>query len=185
MKLTTKIACLLATVAFAAPAAAVTVDFEEFTQTSTIMAGVDYMGITFDQNIQVGQLGFLDGPATDNYIARGTQPLGGTVSGTFAGSVSMLTLGAGDVCCDVDNVTLTGFDAMGTLVDSDSFSGAASQYLSISGPGIVSFIIQQTSGGFDNITFDLTPTSVVPLPASLPLLLAGLCGLALHRRRKS
>ncbi len=163
------------------PALATTVDFEEFTQTTSIAAGTEYMGITFDQNIQVGAFGFLDGPATDGYIARGTAPLGGTVTGFFSGVVSMLTLGAGDVCCDIDNVTLSGFDINGNLVDSDSFSGAASQFLSIAGTGIASFTIAQSSGGFDNLEFDLAP---VPLPASLPLLLAGLGGIAVMRRKK-
>ncbi len=179
-----KVPGLIAIMAMAAPAAAATIDFEEFTQTSTIVAGTEYFGITFDQNIQVGQLEFLDGPATDNYIARGTSPLGGTVSGTFSGSVNALVLGAGDVCCDVDTVTLSGFDALGNLVDSATFSAPDSQFLSIAGPGIVSFTIAQSSGGFDNLQFDLIPAPI-PLPAALPFMLAGLGGLALFRRRKS
>jgi len=39
--------------------------------------------------------------------------------------------------------------------------------------------------GIDNITFSQIAVAPVPLPAALPLLLAGLGGLAIARRRKA
>ncbi|MGB3243609.1 MAG: VPLPA-CTERM sorting domain-containing protein [Sulfitobacter sp.] len=176
---------LLCTLSVASAAVGNTVDFEAFTETTTIAAGTDYRGITFDQNVQVGAFSFLDGPATDGFIARATAPLGGAITGFFSGVVSMLRLGAGDVCCDVDTVTLSGYDGAGNLVDSSTFSAPESQFLTIAGAGIASFRIEQSSGGFDNLTFDLQSPSEVPLPASLPLMLAGLGGLGIWRRRKS
>lgn len=183
--------------ALSGAACAVTIDFEGLAP-GVYDAGTDFSGLSFDQDIQVGAFSFLDGPATDGNIARQflrtgpfTSEVGGSIGGMFSSSVSSLTLGAGDVCCDVDNIVLTGFDVNGLIVDTDMFSGPASGFLSIAGSGIVSFFLDITdvnasgSSGFDNISFELDPVAPVPLPAGLPLLMLGLCGLAGAARRKS
>ena len=184
--------------AFAAPAAATTIDFEDFAGKPTVAqgtffegvvvaAGEDLGGLSFDSELRVGQFGFADGPATDGFIALKTDsiftPKTYDVVGTFAGTVDSLTLGAGDSGSDLDTVTLRGFDRFGTLVDEDSYTARSSQFLTISGPGIAYFELNTVSGGFDNIRFDLI--AAVPLPASLSLALLGLGGLVALRRRKS
>jgi hypothetical protein len=55
-------------------------------------------------------------------------------------------------------------------------------FLTISGPGIVAFRIDQSSGGFDNFTYSFA--APVPLPAGLPMLAVALGGLAWLRRRR-
>lgn len=174
-------AVIAATLLSAAPALATTLDFEAFITQQVVTAGTDLGGISFDQDIQVGQFGFLDGPATDNWIARRANPSGGSVSGTFTSAVTSLTVGAGDACCDLDTVTLRGFDANGALVDSAMLSSQASAFLTISGSGIVGFEIVQASGGFDNLSFT---AAAVPLPAGLPMLAGALGVFAWLRRRR-
>ena len=198
MTLQYSLAAIAASLAFALPASATTIDFEDFAGKPTVAqgtffegvaaaAGEDLGGLSFDSELRVGQFRFSDGPATDGFIALKTDsifnPKTYDVVGTFAGTVNSLTLGAGDSGGDLDNVTLRGFAADGTLVDEDSFSARSSQFLTISGTGIAYFELNTVSGGFDNISFDLI--AAVPVPASLPLILAGLGGLVALRRRKN
>lgn len=171
----------------ASQAAAVTINFEDYTQDTVVTAGSDIGGgLSFTTNIKVQLAGFAtNAPATEGYIAFNNtlNDFRGSVTGLFARTVTSLTLGAGDSCCDQDTVTLTGFDGMGNIVDSDTFTSDRAQFLSIAGDGIASFSLSQpNSGGFDNISFDLT---AVPVPASLPLLAFGLAGFGWVARRKS
>ena len=184
-----------AAMAVASQAQAVTVDFEGLTP-GVFAAGTDFSGLSFDQDVQIDTFSFLAGPATTGNIARQfkktgqfTSETGGSINGFFEATVSSLTLGAGDVCCDVDNIVLTGFDALGNVVASDSYSGAASGFLTIAGAGIASFSLAITdvnstgSSGFDNFSFDVERTATVPLPAGLPLLAFALGGLGFISRR--
>lgn len=77
------------------------------------------------------------------------------LNGAFLGSIKVTT---------ETIVDFSGFGAIDRLVFSDSSTGA----------GI----------GFGNFSFDTVAVSPVPLPASLPLLMAGVAGLCAMRRRK-
>ena len=179
------------------PATAATVDFEGLAP-GVYAAGTDFSGLSFDQDVQIDAFSFLDGPATDGNIARQfkktgqfTSDVGGSIGGSFSASISALTLGAGDVCCDLDKIVLTGFDASGNVVDTDTYTGQASGFLSIAGTGIVSYFLKITdvnssgSSGFDNFSFDFENAAPVPLPASLPMLVLGVAGLGFVGKRNS
>jgi hypothetical protein len=88
-----------------------------------------------------------------------------------------------------DVATLSIRDALGALIGSvtlNSVSGVASADLTSFG-SIRSILFDNstsTGRGYAYGDINYVPASVVPLPASLPLLLAGLGGLALLRRRR-
>jgi len=201
-------AALAGIVALATPAIAttVTIDFENFAGLPTVggglqegvnvQAGQDIGGgLSFDAVIRVGQFGFLqNSPATSGFIAVKEDglfnPRTFDLVGTFTGTVSSLTLGAGDLTnnppatnSDLDFVTLSGFAADGTLIDSASFTARDAQFISIAGAGIKFFELDVNSGGFDNISFN-QEVAAVPVPAGLPLALLGLGSLAVLRRHQ-
>ncbi len=90
-------------------------------------------------------------------------------TGTLLASLSLAALGSagtGDPTGGYDT-----WAAIGVL-----FSGTAK---SVSFAGSANYI------GFDNVTFGTDKPGTVPVPAALPMLLAGLGGLGMLRRRKS
>ena len=197
MRLTTCIYSLFLLLG-ASGVSAATIDFENFEGQPTVgsgfnegvdvAAGTDLGGLSFDSDLRIRNQGFLQGPATTGWVASKRDALFNPrtydVVGTFTGTVSSLTIGAGDACCDQDTVTLIAYDSIGNIVDQASFTGDDSEFLTVTGTGIKSFFLDVVSGGFDNITFE-PELSQVPLPAGAPLLLAGLGALAITRRRKA
>lgn len=93
-----------------------------------------------------------------------------------------LSIAAGDAGGDIDSVTLIGYDALDQIVDSDSFTANVGQVLSISGPGITRFEVQQFGAiVFDNIAFEIE-SETIPEPAAIALFGLCLAGLGLARR---
>ncbi|MDA8586498.1 VPLPA-CTERM sorting domain-containing protein [Rhodobacteraceae bacterium] len=192
----TKAIAVVGVCALGAPAmaASVFIDFEEFAGGDTITAGTDVGGgLTFDRNLRIDATGLLSGPpATSGNVAfapNATFAQGDDVMGYFSSVVSSLRLGAGDLGFDPDTVILTAFDVDMNVVGTDRFTGRAAEFLEVAGAGITSFFLEfddvrlpagTGSGGFDNITFEV---AAVPLPASLPFLLAGLLGFGIVRQR--
>ncbi|WP_299847342.1 VPLPA-CTERM sorting domain-containing protein [uncultured Roseovarius sp.] len=181
----------------AGAAHAVTVDFNNIA-TGFYAAGTDFSGITFDSGIQLRtfQQG-AGGPGMDGNIARqfGGTPFrqGESIGGAFNGfTVSSLSLVAGDSGGDIDIINFQAFDSLGNLVDeTGAINSRSSILLSLSGTGIASFFLDiedvpqnfNGSSNFDNITF-AKEAAVVPLPASLPLLGAGLVAMGVVGRRR-
>ncbi len=164
----------------ASSAQAVLIDFESFTAPTTILAGTDVQGLTFDQDISVS-FGFSLFPSS-----TGNQGLAagfGDFSGSFSQTVSSLSLAVGDAGGDVDSVILTGFNALDQIVDTDSFTAQVGQILSISGAGITRFEIVQSGGIlFDNVTFEFESISV-SAPGAVALFSLFLAGIGLTRNR--
>ncbi len=176
---------LLATAAIAAPAVATTIDFDELTSG---IAGNHYqaLGVTFNNNFALYANTNTPGQTNPNMVYN-SDDFGGSITGQFVGAylggVNFLSVLAGDQCCDLDSVTLNGYDASNNLVGTASFSNVSAQTLSISGPGITHFeILQSGLIAIDNFTF--TADEQVPEPAMLGLFGLGALGLGLSRRRK-
>ncbi len=204
MLLTIKTAVAASAISVAAPtqAAIVTIDFESFSRGDRVVAGTDIGGgLTLDRDIGFDDRGFLQNPpATQGIVAFAPSPVnfqGDDVAGFFASAVDFLQIGAGDVNrFDTDVITLTAFDSNNAVVGTSSFqNNTGAEFLTITGAGITSFYLdiddiasgqldQNGSAGFDNISFNVTP---VPVPASLPLLGAGMLafGFAARRRNKA
>ena len=164
---------------WASSAQAVLIDFESFTAPTTITAGTDVMGLTFDQNISVSLAASLFPGSTGN---QGIAPGFGDFSGSFSQTVDSLSIAAGDAGGDIDSVTLIGYDALDQIVDSDSFTANVGQILSISGTGIIRFEVQQFGAiVFDNIAFEIE-SETIPEPAAIALFGLCLAGLGLARR---
>ncbi len=129
-----------------------------------------------------------DPTVSDSCAAQGAgdnAPSGGTCSGpshTFNGSfdsagipglstASFIGLGTFDVTATLSN-------ALSPRVDPDNGSGYADNATFM---GLLTSLWQ----GSVTVTYDYTPTTEVPEPVTLYLLLAGLGGIALSRRRRS
>ena len=165
----------------ASSAQAVLIDFETFTAPTTITAGTNIMGLTFDQNISVAAAFDLFPGSSGN---QGIAPGFGGFSGFFSQTVASLSIAAGDSGGDIDTVTLVGYDALDQIVDSDSFTANIGQVLSIVGSGIARFELQDvgTQIVFDNITFEFE-SDTIPEPAAIALFGLVLAGIGLARRR--
>lgn len=165
----------------AASAATTTVlDFEAFTDFDVLLADqFSGQGVTFDGPLGISAFG---DPSSGVNVASNASPFGGDISGTFSTAMNTVSVFAGDASPDVDTVVLRVFDADGNVLGADTFTGANAQWLSVSSVGdIMRFeILQFGLVGIDDFTF-----TTVPVPASLPLLLAGLGGLAVMRRGRA
>lgn len=97
----------------------------------------------------------------------------------------MITFMGFDVLDDVENFSVTantGESETGITLD---FNNQFASFTGLNWTGVNSLLFDfgNASGAIDNLQFEVAP---VPVPASLPLLLAGFAGLgALSRRRKS
>ncbi|NET25767.1 MAG: PEP-CTERM sorting domain-containing protein [Okeania sp. SIO1I7] len=175
-------------------AKAVTLDFEGFNSGETISGDtfID-LGVVFDQDLRIFQI--PSAPVQSGISsAAGTAPLAGDISGFFTEAVDFVSVFAGDNLLarpggpDIDTVTLLGFDEFDNLVASDTFTALTAQTLSISGPGITRFEINQFGNiGIDDFTFNPTPVNPAstPEPASvLGLLAFGAMGASSMLKRK-
>lgn len=175
---------------FTLPAAAktVTLDFEEFA-TPTLIAADTYasQGMSFADTALIvsagdgAQVAVSSGSNAAVNIARPS-----VILGSFAMDVSSMSVFAGTSLTTVQTISLILFDKDFNGLTSDSFTGGLAQTLSASASGTRFFAItsNMSSPGFsiDDLSFTFTEAAVVPLPATLPVLMLGLGGLAALRR---
>lgn len=109
-------------------------------------------------------------------------PITMAIAGAVINSVKFLNPINGSVTSEVDIIDAVARDAANVILDSSSSSA---EYVTLFGPDIASitFVENSPGQGFVLGQFEIDYTEV-PVPASLPLLLAGLGGLAALRRRK-
>lgn len=181
MKHIKKIITVLA-LSFCGSASAVVIDFESYNVNDILSAGTDLGGIFFDQNIQVWGFNQFPPDASGN-VGIVEDPFAGDFSGGFTSIVNSFSLAIGDNGGDLDDATLSVFDANFNLLGTDSFfQQAAGSILSVNATGIKYFSVDQTSlVVFDNLTFD---TQAVPEPLTISLMALGLASLGFARRRK-
>lgn len=194
---------MLAAVAFvgvtATQAAAVptVIDFDSIADGATINAQFAAQGVTFAN--AVGSTWSVSAPGTsgtklislsDSFSPQQSNP----IEALFANAQSMVSIVATNV--GSEGAILKAFDALvgGNLVGSDSYTGTGAgvtefDTLMVSGSGILRLELSQIGSGrsegmlFDNLSFEAM--APVPLPAGLPLLLAGLGAFAVIGRRKN
>jgi len=160
------------------------IDFDSYAPGDPIPIGsFDALGVRFNENLAAGDDNFGLLPSSPPVAAFNNDLFYDDITGFFLGSVTSVTsisVYAGDEGGDQDDVELRGYNAANALVDSDFISATSAQWLSISGPGIVRFEIDQTGFiGIDDFTFN-------PIPEASTYALFGLgaLGLAVWRRRK-
>ena len=109
-------------------------------------------------------------------------PIEMLISGGVINSITYLNPINGTVTSEVDIIDTVAYDALNNVLDSASTSA---EYHTLFGPDIarMTFVENFSGQGFVLGKFVVDYTAAVPLPAGLPLLLAGLGGLALMRRR--
>ncbi|MGK7903896.1 MAG: PEP-CTERM sorting domain-containing protein [Hormoscilla sp.] len=167
-----------------AQAATITIGFDEFSNFETISGDtfID-LGVVFDNSLRIfdGSTGAL--PQSQPNTAARAVPFAGDISGFFTETVDFISVFAGDGVRDIDTVTLLGFDEFDNIVASDTFSAVTAQTLSISGPGIARFEINNVGRiAIDDFTFN---TKSVPEPVSVVGLLAlGAVGAGSMLKRK-
>lgn len=113
------------------------------------------------------------------------------VRATFSAPVYFVSVFLGDFGEDADNIFLRIFDGADKLLDSVEYLRAAGSLemiqLSLKNETAIAYAEFGTNaedlGAFFADDFSYSTTAPIPLPASLPLLLAGVGGLALLRRR--
>ncbi len=148
------------------------------------------MGVIFDDPLRLWKISPEDNPVggsaeSSTSIATNDNSLGGNISGSFTKAVDFVSVFAGDLGGDVDNVTLVGFDEFGNIVDSDSFKNTEAETLSISGTGITRFEIQNMGAiAIDDFTFNPTPKSTPEPTSVLGLLAFGAIGASCRLKRK-
>ncbi len=172
--------------------ALVTIDFDEFSYDETI-AGDTFMdlGVVFDNSLRI--YGEMDGalPQSPPNVAAnpGSLFFGGDISGFLTETVDFISVFAGDaenpLWEEIDTVTLLGFNEFDNLVASDTFTAEAAQTLSISGPGIARFEINNVGWiVIDDFTFGPTPVSVPEPAEAVGLLALGAVGAGEILKRK-
>lgn len=111
------------------------------------------------------------------------EPITMTISGGFVNSVRFLNPINGTVGGEVDVISAQAFDAASSLLDSVS---NGNEFNTLSGAGIASIVFDDVNTGYvlGQFEIDYDP-AVIPLPATLPLLAAGVGGLLAVRRRKA
>ncbi|MCB1365343.1 MAG: VPLPA-CTERM sorting domain-containing protein [Rhodobacteraceae bacterium] len=111
-------------------------------------------------------------------------PIEMLISGGVINSVRYLNPINGSVTSEIDVIDAVAYDALSTVLDSASNSN---EYNTLFGPDIARMTFVEGSGGsgfvLGQFVVDYT-AAAIPLPAGFPLLLAGLGGLAVLRRRK-
>ncbi len=175
--------------------AATVIDFDDMASFAAV--GSTYPGVTFSDAATFGLL--LAGSSGANVltsISGGFQPQqSNPISAVFASAASFVSLTGVDI--GGHGFVLKAFDAVtgGNLVQQATYLGSnfgvgTFTTLSVSGPAIWRVEFSQIANlglgdgmAFDDFTYEL---AAVPVPASLPMILAGLGGLGLlARRRKS
>ncbi|MCV3272171.1 VPLPA-CTERM sorting domain-containing protein [Roseobacter sinensis] len=109
---------------------------------------------------------------------------GGTITFTLASGPDLALIGASGIDDDTWNFAESFAGALGTLtLGGESETGTVSFLPSFMTVGSFFTIEYEGSGAIDSLVFDdgLTP---VPVPAALPLMLAGLGGLGVMARRR-
>jgi len=176
------------------PDGSITIDFDLdlfSTRDDAVIVGDNFsnLGVIFDDPLRLwnispnNPIGGSAGSSTT--IATNDNSLGGNIRGAFTEAVDFVSVFAGDIGGDVDNVTLIGFDELGNIVDSDTFENTEAETLSISGAGITRFEIQNMGAiAIDDFTFNPISKST-PEPASvLGLLAFGVVGASCRPKRK-
>ncbi|MEE9329941.1 MAG: VPLPA-CTERM sorting domain-containing protein [Parvularculaceae bacterium] len=155
------------------------------------------LGVTFssegDTDPETGPIfGNLSGFAGANTIIQDYKRATGAsfnIRADFSGVVENVSV---DVYAAAGNsVTMTAYDSGGLVLGAITSLAIAtigdSENIGLSGLGPIAYIIWEASSpfsssvGIDNLTFD---SSAVPLPAALPLFLAGLAGMGAASKRK-
>ncbi|MEL6474934.1 MAG: VPLPA-CTERM sorting domain-containing protein [Pseudomonadota bacterium] len=180
-----------------------TINFDDLNDGQTI-TGDDFSGVTFSaggDDLLVADLvsranlngltiptGFSLSNAVESDPFTNSNPFTGVFSISGVRSVSV---GMGDFGSDADNLFLTAFDGDGNEIASDAETLGGGQFafltLSIAASIDIASVSFGSSGQFDNSVFfdDFTfNTTAVPLPAGLPLLLAGLAVFGIAGRKR-
>ena len=183
-----KVIAGLAFAASALNASAAVINFDSLAAGSIAAVGsFDAQGVRFNENLLIG-CNCGDLPSSLPNTALNSDSFAGNITGFFLGpvsSVNFISVFAGDNGGDIDTVTLNGFDAFNNLVDSDTFTAAVAQTLSISGAGIVRFeILESGLIAIDDFRFNPSVTPV-PEPSTLALVCLALAGVGAIRRQRN
>jgi hypothetical protein len=153
-----------------------TLDFASSTATSGTYSGASYLnfaqgfsGISFNYALATNSANY-------NTIAQIYSGLNGT--GTLLETINLNSNGAANACVTRNDAYCNWIGASST-----AFAGSAESVLFSSSPTAQAGINTLNDAEFDGIS--LTPTTPVPLPAAVWLLLSGLGGLGIFRRKGS
>lgn len=190
-----KIFVALGAILFASSVSAASVDFEGL-PTGNLSNSETIDGFTFNTGAEAIRI-FDDNPNPRTTFMLACNVTGGFECGQdfdiiFPNATSMFSMNIVSDESVQTLLTLTFTTASGLQVfNFNSFDGDSNtkDFVTVAGLDAatsVSITENDPAGlGFDDIRIDLVDPNVVPLPAGLPLMLAGLGALAITRRKKS